>query len=133
MTTCGLQEDMRGRSVSSDHTFAGGAINRLLAAALEVETGRRWTPGNVSLKVKDAGLSWARLAIDSLPRVDWGELASAQVGEEVRGRLSKFQRCLSPRLEAKLLVERLCDVEGTRAFVSTHWVPSVTGGSVCGT
>ncbi|WP_274622085.1 DEAD/DEAH box helicase [Myxococcus fulvus] len=110
------------------HTFAGGAINRLLAVALESETGRRWTPGNLSIKVKDAGLSWAALAIAALPRVDWGEMASAQVGAAVRGSLSKFQRCLPPRLEAKLLVERLYDVEGTRAFVSTHRVPSSSPG-----
>jgi ATP-dependent Lhr-like helicase len=115
------------------HTFAGGAINRLLAAALEQETGRRWTPGNLSLKVKDAGLSWAGQAVTSLPRVDWNERAFSQAGEEVRGSLSKFQRCLSPRLEAKLLVERLYDVEGTRAFIASHRVPRVSGGGVCGT
>ncbi|NVJ05744.1 hypothetical protein HUW63_10940 [Myxococcus sp. AM001] len=55
-------------------------------------------------------------------------MASAQVGDAVRGSLSKFQRCLPPRLEAKLLVERLYDVEGTRAFVSTHRVPSSSPG-----
>ncbi len=51
----------------------------------------------------------------------------------MRGSLSKFQRCLSPRLEAKLLVERLYDVAGTRAFIASHRVPRVSGGSVCGT
>lgn len=114
------------------HTFAGGAINRLLAAALEQETGRRWTPGNLSLKIKDAGLSWAGLAIESLARVDWSGLASGEASGEVRGSLSKFQRCLSPRLEAKLLVERLYDVEGTHAFVAAHRVPSASRGGNSG-
>lgn len=50
------------------HTFAGGAVNRLLAVALEGRTGASWVAGNLSLRASKVGLAEASRAIGGTPR-----------------------------------------------------------------
>lgn len=100
------------------HTFAGGAVNRLLAAGLERATGKRWTSGNLSLKCKEVGLVKAKGSVGELASSDWEVLASEVARGFARGMLSKFQPCLPEDAEARLLVERLVDVAGVMRFVA---------------
>lgn len=99
------------------HTFAGGAVNRLLAAGLKQVTGHRWIAGNLSLKAKDVGMAAARAGVRSLRELDWEAVARAAAKEFARGPISKFQPCLPQEAEEALLVERLVDVEGARKVV----------------
>jgi ATP-dependent Lhr-like helicase len=46
------------------HTFAGGAINRLLAAGLAKKTRSPWVAGNLSVKAKDVTELEARRAME---------------------------------------------------------------------
>lgn len=101
------------------HTFAGGAVNRLLAAGLESLTGDKWVVGNLTLKSKAPGIAKARDAIGQLRELDWESLASARAHELARGRLSKFQPCLPQHAEDRLLAERLLDVPATLRFLGT--------------
>jgi ATP-dependent helicase Lhr and Lhr-like helicase len=100
------------------HTFAGGAINRLLAAALHQTGGGKWVAGNLSLKNKELGLSGALRAVKDLENVDWDEAALAAAHGMTRGRVSKFQPCLPEEMERTLLVGKLLDVSGTLRFLS---------------
>jgi ATP-dependent Lhr-like helicase len=106
------------------HTFAGGAINRLLASALEDLGAGKWTAGNLTLKptspLADAVVTDA---IARLREVDWPAQARRYVGRMSHLQVSKFQVCLPEELEARLLVERLTDVEGTGRFVQRHTAP----------
>jgi ATP-dependent Lhr-like helicase len=77
------------------HTFAGGGINRLLAAGLESLTGDKWITGNLTLKSKVPGIVKARDAVRQLRELDWEALATVRAHELTRGRLSKFQPCLT--------------------------------------
>ncbi len=99
------------------HTFAGGGVNRLLAAGLHRLTGFRWTAGNLSLKGKDVALTVARDGLRRLDELDWEEVAAAAAHDMARGMLSKFQPCLPAEDEDRLLAERLLDVRGTRGFL----------------
>ncbi len=99
------------------HTFAGGGINRLLAAGLESLTGDKWVVGNLTLKSKVAGIAKARDAIRQLRELDWEALAVTRAHELARGRISKFQPCLPEEAEDRLLAERLLDVPGTLRFL----------------
>lgn len=101
------------------HTFAGGGINRLLAAGLESLTGDKWVVGNLTLKSKAAGMAKAREAIRQLRELDWESLATARAHDLARGELSKFQPCLPQDAEDRLLAERLLDVSGTLRFLGT--------------
>ena len=101
------------------HTFAGGGINRLLAAGLESLTGDPWVAGNLTLKSKAAGIASARDAIRRLRELDWESLAAARAHALARGQISKFQPCLPRESEDRLLAERLLDVPGTLRFVGT--------------
>ena len=101
------------------HTFAGGGINRLLAAGLESLTGDTWVVGNLTLKSKVAGMAKARDAVRRLRELDWESLAAARAHDLARGRISKFQPCLPREAEDRLLAERLLDVPGTLRFVGT--------------
>ena len=58
------------------HTFAGGAVNRLLAAGLEVTCGKRWVAGNLSLRCKDLPMTTARDAVRELAALDWEHVAT---------------------------------------------------------
>jgi ATP-dependent Lhr-like helicase len=101
------------------HTFAGGGINRLLAAGLESLTGDKWVVGNLALKSKVAGIVKARDAVRQLRELDWEAVATARAHEVARGRISKFQPCLPQHAEDRLLAERLLDVPGTLRFLGT--------------
>lgn len=99
------------------HTFAGGGINRLLGAGLELLTGDKWVVGNLTLKSKASGIVKVREAVRQLRDLDWESLATARAHELARGRLSKFQPCLPQHAEDRLLGERLLDVPGTLQFL----------------
>ncbi len=101
------------------HTFAGGAVNRLLAAGMEELTGQRWTAGNLSLKAKDVALTQATEAVCGLMGLDWDQAAADVASKMVRGAVSKFQPCLPPEEEARLLVAKLLDVPRTLEFLAT--------------
>jgi ATP-dependent Lhr-like helicase len=100
------------------HTFAGGAVNRLLAAGLEKETGAKWVSGNLSVRAKDLGLADATEAVAKLATLDWEQAASDAAHAMVRGMISKFQPCLPQDAEDRLLAERLLDLPATLRFLS---------------
>jgi ATP-dependent Lhr-like helicase len=101
------------------HTFAGGAVNRLLAAGLEQKTGKKWAAGNLSLRCKDIAFTAAGDAIRSLADLNWERVASDAAREMARGMLSKFQPCLPEEAEDRLLSERLLDQAGTLRFLAS--------------
>lgn len=101
------------------HTFAGGAVNRLLAAGLEKNSGKKWVAGNLSLKCKDIALTAAGDAVRSLTDVNWERVAADAARDMARGMLSKFQPCLPEEAEDRLLSERLLDQPGTLRFLAT--------------
>ncbi|MBA2321037.1 MAG: DEAD/DEAH box helicase, partial [Deltaproteobacteria bacterium] len=114
------------------HTFAGGGINRLLAAGLESLTGDKWVVGNLTLKSKTPGMAKARDAVRRLRELDWETLAIERAHELARGRISKFQPCLPVAAEDRLLAERLLDVPGTLRFLGTVRVGGERIGTVTG-
>lgn len=101
------------------HTFAGGAVNRLLAAGLEQKSGKKWVAGNLSLQCKDIAFTAASDAIRSLADLNWERVAAAAAREMARGMLSKFQPCLPEEAEDRLLSERLVDQAGTLRFLAS--------------
>lgn len=101
------------------HTFAGGAVNRLLAAGLEQKTGKKWVAGNLSLRAKDIEFATAGDAIRSLADSNWESVAASAAREMARGMLSKFQPCLPEEAEDRLLSERLLDQAGTLRFLAS--------------
>lgn len=103
------------------HTFAGGAINRLLAAGLMLESGKKWVAGNLSVRCKEEGMSGAiaRGHVEKLAEVDWESLAKGVAKGLTRGTWTKFQPCLPQSEESKLLVNRLLDVKGTRRWITS--------------
>ncbi len=76
------------------HTFAGGAVNRLLCAGLRVTTGEPWVAGNLSVRSKEVGLAAAGEGIRQLRELDWQRVAADAVHGLARGAVSKFQPCL---------------------------------------
>jgi ATP-dependent Lhr-like helicase len=100
-------------------TFAGGAANRLLARMAEAALGGEVTASDTSLgfsgqsaRSDGAIASWlSALRREGRPTRDD---ALAVVGALGGARLSKFQPCLPPRLEAAYLADMLTDVEGAR-------------------
>jgi ATP-dependent Lhr-like helicase len=111
------------------HTFAGGAVNRLLAAGLEGLTGRKWVAGNLSVRCKDIAATAASEAVGGLAQVDWERTSSTAARDMARGTLSKFQPCLPEDAEDRLLAERLLDLPGTLRFLATV---KVNGARVAG-
>jgi hypothetical protein len=101
------------------HTFAGGAVNRLLAAGLEQKSGKKWVAGNLSLRCKDIDFGAAGDVIRSLADLDWERVAAGAAREMARGTLSKFQPCLPTEAEDRLLSERLLDQSGTLRFLAS--------------
>jgi ATP-dependent Lhr-like helicase len=99
------------------HTFAGGAINRVLAAGLEHVTHKRWVSGNLSLRSKEAGLADAHAGVAQLPGLTWESLVFAKARSMARGVVSKFQPCLPAEAEDRLLAEKFLDLAGTLRFV----------------
>jgi ATP-dependent Lhr-like helicase len=104
------------------HTFAGGAVNRLLSAGLEQKSARKWVAGNLSLRCKELSLVAAREAVAALTGLDWEQVAATAARGMARGTVSKFQPCLPEAAEDRLLAERLLDAEGTRRFLR-QWLP----------
>lgn len=100
------------------HTFAGGAVNRLLAAGLNAQSARKWVSGNLSLRCKDIGPAAAREAVYTLAGLDWERTAAGAARGMVRGMISKFQPCLPEEAEDRLLAERLLDLPGTLRFLA---------------
>lgn len=101
------------------HTFAGGAVNRLLAAGLEQKSGKKWVAGNLSIRCKDIAFAAASDAVRSLASLNWEHVAANAAREMARGMLSKFQPCLPEEAEDRLLSERLLDQAGTLRFLAT--------------
>jgi hypothetical protein len=107
------------------HTFAGGAVNRLLAAGLEQTSGKRWVAGNLSLRCKDVPVTAAGDAVRKLAGLDWESVASSAARGMARGMVSKFQPCLPEDAENRLLAERLLDLVGTLRFIGSVSVGGV--------
>jgi len=100
-------------------TFAGGKANNLLAHMLKNKLGDRVTANNLAISFTDQAaqsMSAIRIALRELKAQ--GPIPEEQLLEIAaccaRTRLSKFQPCLSPRLERKLMADRLLDVEGAQ-------------------
>ena len=103
------------------HTFAGGAVNRLMAAGLEQISRKKWVAGNLSLRCQDVTVGTAREVLSGLADLDWEKTAHSAAEGMARGRVGELQPCLSEDAERSLLAERLLDVEGTVTFLrSTH-------------
>lgn len=100
------------------HTFAGGAINRLLAAGLEELTHKKWVSGNLTIRSKEAGLAETNQALAQLVTLRWEPVATAKAHAMVRGVISKFQPCLPEDAEDRLLAEKLLDLPGTLRFLA---------------
>ncbi|KYF85880.1 hypothetical protein BE20_13415 [Sorangium cellulosum] len=110
------------------HTFAGGAVNRLLRAGLERVGAGEWTAGNWSLKHKGPGNAHAlRERLRELGGMDWAAIAEDEADRDEGEGLSKFQPCLPDRLAKRMVVERLFEPDATRGFLETHRIP-VAGG-----
>jgi ATP-dependent Lhr-like helicase len=107
------------------HTFAGGAVNRLLAAGLEAKCGKRWIAGNLSLHCKDLPMTGARDAVRQLPALEWERVAATAARAMARGLISKFQPCLPQDAEDRLLAERLLDLAGTLRFLGAAVIGGV--------
>ena len=108
------------------HTFAGAFINRLLAAVLERQGHGRWVAGSLSLRHRDGmSLAAASEAIASLRDADWDALSLAEGAASMSGMapISKFQRCLPPEVQARLVSASLFDPEGARSFLASHSFP----------
>jgi ATP-dependent Lhr-like helicase len=101
------------------HTFAGGAVNRLLAAALEAQSGKRWTSGNLSVRCREIALTVAHDAVRGLSALSWERVAADAAHAMTRGMVSKFQPCLPEDAEDRLLAERLLDLPGTLRFLGS--------------
>ncbi len=107
------------------HTFAGGAINALLAAGLE-EQGGDWKRGNLGLSTDDpAAAAAARASIQQLAAADLHALARRAAGHTRRGGLSKFQPCLPDGLELELIMRRTYDPAGTERFLAEQRRPQL--------
>ena len=101
------------------HTFAGGAVNRLLAAGLEATSGKKWVAGNLSIRCKDVPVTAANDAVRGLVTLEWEGVATEAARGMARGTVSKFQPCLPREAEDRLLAERLLDLAGTLHFLGT--------------
>lgn len=95
--------------------FAGGRANNVLARTVEGILGEKVTSGNLSIGFRESaaqGEVAIRQALETLGaegRPDHRDALAYAAGlEDVR--LSKFQPCLPPRLEAEYLAETLADV-----------------------
>ncbi|HEY0139181.1 MAG TPA: hypothetical protein VGB85_34070, partial [Nannocystis sp.] len=107
------------------HTFAGGAVNRLLAAGLEQKSGKRWVAGNLSVRCKDLPLAFAKQAVKELAGLNWEQTAADAARGMARGMVSKFQPCLPEAAEDRLLAEKLLDLAGTLQFLGSVALGSI--------
>jgi ATP-dependent helicase Lhr and Lhr-like helicase len=105
-------------------TFGGGKANNLLAQCLEERLGEKVVVDNLYVAFRGQAASSAvaiREAIAELRREGRPNDADAlRLAENcARGRLSKFQKCLPPRLESAFLAEVLTDPAAARAAIAT--------------
>jgi len=103
-------------------TFGGGKANNLLAQCLEERLGEKIVVDNLYVAFRGQAASSEvaiREAIAQQPRHGRPNDADAlRLAEScARGRLSKFQKCLPPRLEAAFLAEVLTDPVAARAAI----------------
>jgi ATP-dependent Lhr-like helicase len=114
-------------------TFAGGRANNLLGRVLESALGEKVTTNNLSISLKEsAGKSevairqaLAQLRQEHRPNKEDAHRFAADCA---RGRLTKFQPCLPPRLEAQYLADTLTDVEAAAAAVACRFASTGEGG-----
>lgn len=104
-------------------TFGGGKANNLLARCLEERLGEKVVVDNLYIAFRGQAASSdvaIREAIADLRREGRPDDADARRLAEscARGRLSKFQKCLPPRLEAAFLAEALTDPVAARLTIS---------------
>ncbi len=88
------------------YTFLGGRINQVLGLHVHELLGVEPNVDNLCVSWRQAPLVWSELQ----ERLRSG--ASVDLSRLSRGRLSKFQPYLPPRLEQRFLSERLLDFEG---------------------
>jgi ATP-dependent Lhr-like helicase len=114
-------------------THAGGKANSLLARMIEAELGGRCVVRNVSITCREeAGKSSGRLRAYVRFLAEQGrpndDDAREHAAGAVRGRVSKFEPCLPPRLLNELLAGMVLDVEGARRVIGTAAGVSSGGG-----
>lgn len=114
------------------HTFAGGAINRVLAAALEHETHKPWVAGNLSLRSKEAGVAETHAALANMSNLTWEPLVFGKARSMARGVVSKFQPCLPADAEERLLAEKFLDLSGTLRFIAQTKYATREGRGIAG-
>ena len=103
------------------HTFAGGAINRVLATALEQTTGRRWTSGNLSIRTRDpVGLAEASAAIGRWKSETLQGAEDAIVADDRGPTLTKFEPCLPSQMLRELRAKILADPAGAKEFMEQN-------------
>ena len=100
-------------------TFAGGQANNVIAKTLESILGEKITSNNFSIGFKEDAAKNAiaiSQAVETLVREQRPNQEDALrfANSCSRGRLSKFQPCLSDRLEAQYLAEVLTDPDRGR-------------------
>lgn len=103
-------------------TFGGGKANNLLAQCLEERLGDKVVVDNLYIAFRGQAAKSAaaiRTAITELRDAGRPNDADAlRLAENcARGRLSKFQKCLPPRLESAFLAEVLTDPRAARAVL----------------
>jgi ATP-dependent helicase Lhr and Lhr-like helicase len=98
------------------YTFAGRAVNRLLALGLEQISGKKWVMGDLALQCRDITSSAASEALARIVDLDWGSVASDAAEVMARGMFGKLQPCLPEDVQRLLATERLLDVAGTARF-----------------
>lgn len=104
-------------------TFGGGKANNLLAQVLEEQLGEKVVVGNLYVGFRGGAAqseSAIRRALSELRRDARPSHEDALRLAEgcARGRLTKFQPCLPPRLESELLAEVLTDDAAARAVLA---------------
>ncbi|MBI4699821.1 MAG: DEAD/DEAH box helicase [Deltaproteobacteria bacterium] len=110
------------------HTFAGGAINRLLAAGIERVGGDPWVAGNLSLHPRQpTGAAEARSAIQDLAALDWHDVAAGIVAASDDAGLGKFEPCLPREMAARVAVGQTYGGADVGAFLRGHQVAVVRG------
>jgi ATP-dependent helicase Lhr and Lhr-like helicase len=104
-------------------TFAGGRANNLLGRVLEAKLGDKVVLDNLYIGFRGAAAESEvaiRQAMDELRTESRPNRADALRFAETcaKGRLSKFQACLPPRLEADYLADNLTDPAAARAILA---------------
>lgn len=115
-----LEEDPDGRC--RWWTFGGATGNRVLAGLLELELGERVSPSNTFITFSNGAAESAvgiRQAIDALAArtLTWDD-AARLVDPGQCSRISKFQPCLPPDIEHRLIAREKMKVEDANATLA---------------